>query len=76
MASLITPGQRLTVIKETSSEASKSKSAGKAHEGGVTTVTKASGSTSSRPSSQGRKPLTVPKEPNFHSAHKPKSCTA
>ncbi|KAA8545712.1 hypothetical protein F0562_020837 [Nyssa sinensis] len=69
MVSYITPGQQLGVIKETSSTISRSKEAGKLR------ITKSSACAASRSSSRGRRPATIPKEPNFHSVHTPKSCT-
>lgn len=67
--SLITPEQPLSVIKETSFT-TKFKEIGKPNESAATAFA-ASGSFS-----QGRRrPLTIPKEPNFHSANVPRSCS-
>ncbi|PON83384.1 neurofilament heavy protein [Trema orientale] len=69
-----TPG-RLGVIKEKSSTFLRDKEATKPCENGASSATKASGSTAPRSVSRGRRPATIPKEPNFHSIHVPKSCT-
>lgn len=64
---------QLGVIKETSSTISAPKEARKPWERSVISATKAPSAT--RSSSRGRRPTTIPKEPNFHSIHTPKSCT-
>ncbi|KAG5526204.1 hypothetical protein RHGRI_032470 [Rhododendron griersonianum] len=56
---LVCGGEQLTVIKETSSAPSRSEEAAEP----------------SRDTSRGKRPKTIPKEPNFHSVHVPKSCT-
>lgn len=73
MVSRLTSGQ-LSVIKETSSTVLTPQEA-KPCESGASPGTKASTQTTSRSLSRGRRPLTIPKEPNFHSIHVPKSCT-
>ncbi|KAK9286985.1 hypothetical protein L1049_015393 [Liquidambar formosana] len=74
VVSPMTPGQ-LSVIKEKSSKFSRLEEAGKPSENDAIPATKASASTAPRSSSRGKRPSTVPKEPNFHSIHVPKSCT-
>ncbi|XVF00674.1 hypothetical protein REPUB_Repub04eG0021300 [Reevesia pubescens] len=73
MVSLAKPGQ-LGVIKEMSPITSSPKETSDPNESGTSLATKASAS-NARPSSQGRRHTTIPKEPNFHSIHVPKSCT-
>jgi hypothetical protein len=71
---LMTPCQ-LSAIKETSSKIFTPRSVAKASENAAP-GTKASAHTASRSLSRGRRrPATIPKEPNFHSIHVPKSCT-
>ena len=72
MVSRMTSGQ-LSVIKETSSTVLTPQEEAKPCESGASPGTKAS--TQTRSLSRGRRPLTIPKEPNFHSIHVPKSCT-
>ncbi|KAK9286980.1 hypothetical protein L1049_015388 [Liquidambar formosana] len=74
VVSPMTPGQ-LCVIKEKSSKFSRLEEAGKPSENDAIPTIKASASTAPRSLSRGRRPSTVPKEPNFHSIHVPKSCT-
>ncbi|XP_060168024.1 uncharacterized protein LOC132598898 [Lycium barbarum] len=64
MGSCLRQGQELSVIQE-----------GKLHENGSATLPRAKALTPSRTLSRGRRPLTIPKEPHFHTAHRPKSCT-
>lgn len=66
---VISQGQ-LAVIKE-SSTISRTKEAPSETQAQKSTANTAS----SRSSSRGKRPATVPKEPNFHSMHVPKSCT-
>ncbi|XWS55249.1 hypothetical protein CRYUN_Cryun10bG0159100 [Craigia yunnanensis] len=73
LVSLMKPGQ-LGVIKEMSPTMSRPKETSDPDEIGTSLATKASTSNASRPS-QGRRHTTIPKEPNFHSIHVPKSCT-
>ncbi|OVA14576.1 hypothetical protein BVC80_1811g43 [Macleaya cordata] len=61
---------RLSIIKEISSAVLRPKEA-KQEKGGITATTNPAG----RSTSRGRRPTTVPKEPNFHRIHTPKSCT-
>ena len=61
------PGQKLGVIEETSSQILRPKEEGKPSESGAPLAIKSS--------SRGRRPVTIPKEPNFNSIHVPKSCT-
>ncbi|XP_019232954.1 PREDICTED: uncharacterized protein LOC109213591 [Nicotiana attenuata] len=75
MASCLRQDQKLTVIQEASADISKPKKVGKLHENGATAMSRAKASTPSRMLSRGRRPLTIPKEPDFHSTHRPKSCT-
>ncbi|KAL6964174.1 hypothetical protein U1Q18_035232 [Sarracenia purpurea var. burkii] len=64
MASHLTCGSKqLSVIKEESSTPSRSEEANKA------------GTSAPRSLLRGKRPVTIPKEPNFHSIHVPKSCT-
>ncbi|KAK4563557.1 hypothetical protein RGQ29_005899 [Quercus rubra] len=72
MVSRMTSGQ-LSVIKETSSTVLTPQEEAKPCESGASPGTKAS--TQTRSLSRGRRPLTIPKEPIFHSIHVPKSCT-
>ncbi|XP_059647929.1 uncharacterized protein LOC132294181 [Cornus florida] len=75
LISHMTLGQQLGVIKETSSTISRPKEAGKLSESCTPPATKAIASVaSSRVSSQRRRPATIPKKPNFHNVHVPKSC--
>ncbi|KAF8404832.1 hypothetical protein HHK36_009721 [Tetracentron sinense] len=62
--SVVSAGQ-LSVIEETPSTISRPKEAA--------TITNSAAAP--RSSSRGRRPPTIPKEPNFHSIHVPKSCT-
>lgn len=75
MASCLRQDQKLTVIQEASADISKPKKVGKLHENGATAMSRAKTLTPSRMLSRGRRPLTIPKEPHFHSTHRPKSCT-
>ncbi|XP_049413754.1 uncharacterized protein LOC125876583 isoform X2 [Solanum stenotomum] len=59
MVSCLRQGQQLTIIQEASAD----------------NYSKAKALTPSRMLSHGRRPLTIPKEPHFHSTHRPKSCT-
>ncbi|KAH7834447.1 hypothetical protein Vadar_016138 [Vaccinium darrowii] len=61
MTSELVCGKQLTIIKETSSAPSRSEEAGEPSH--------------CRDTSQGKRPKTIPKEPNFQSVHVPKSCT-
>ncbi|CAK9151237.1 unnamed protein product [Ilex paraguariensis] len=72
-SSCITPCQKLGVIRETSSKLSRANEAEKLGESETTTATKGTAS-ASRSSSRGRRPVTIPKGPNFHGTHVPKSC--
>ncbi|XWS40337.1 hypothetical protein CRYUN_Cryun18bG0132300 [Craigia yunnanensis] len=74
LVSLMKPGQ-LGVIKEMSPTMSRHKETSDPDEIGTSLATKASTSNASRPSPKGRRHTTIPKEPNFHSIHVPKSCT-
>ncbi|KAF5189427.1 neurofilament heavy protein [Thalictrum thalictroides] len=62
---------RLSVIKETSSMVSRTKVTKPRTKGTITAAV----DSSSRSSSAGRRPVTVPKEPHFQRIHTPKSCT-
>ncbi|EOX97275.1 Uncharacterized protein TCM_006349 isoform 1 [Theobroma cacao] len=64
LVSNMKPGQ-LGVIKETSPRMSRTKETSDPDESGTSLATKP----------QGRRHTTIPKEPNFHSIHVPKSCT-
>ncbi|XWS62505.1 hypothetical protein CRYUN_Cryun06bG0016800 [Craigia yunnanensis] len=74
LVSLMKPGQ-LGVRKEVSTTKSRPRETSDPNESETSLVTKASASNASRPSPQGRRHTTIPKEPNFHSIHVPKSCT-
>ncbi|KAI6701536.1 hypothetical protein NL676_015860 [Syzygium grande] len=65
---------QLSVIKETSAMDCESKEAAKIRERGASSATKPTPSGTSRSSSRGRRLPTIPKEPNFHDIHVPKSC--
>ncbi|KAF5951156.1 hypothetical protein HYC85_009100 [Camellia sinensis] len=67
-------GKQHTVIKETSSTASRSEEAGEPSHSDISHANKAATSSASRSLSQGKRPLTIPKEPNFHNVHIPKCC--
>ncbi|KAI8028547.1 hypothetical protein LOK49_LG02G03217 [Camellia lanceoleosa] len=67
-------GRQLTVIKEISSIASRSEEAGDPSHSDISHANKASASSASRSLSRERRPLTIPKEPNFHNIHIPKCC--
>ncbi|XP_052192173.1 uncharacterized protein LOC127801270 isoform X2 [Diospyros lotus] len=78
MASYLTSGKQLSVIKEHSSTASRSQEAGEQQHSSTaatTTANKATTSPASRSLSRGKRPVTIPKEPHFHSVHVPKSCS-
>ncbi|XP_055816016.1 uncharacterized protein LOC129885673 [Solanum dulcamara] len=75
MAPCLRQGQQLTVIQEASAEISKQNKVGKLHENSAAAMPRAKALTPSRMLSRGRRPLTIPKEPHFHSTHRPKSCT-
>ncbi|KAM7479071.1 hypothetical protein LguiA_027284 [Lonicera macranthoides] len=64
---------QLSVIKETSSKILRPKEGIKPRESNAPKAAVASAK--SRSSSRGRRPVTVPTEPKFHSTHVPKSCT-
>ncbi|KAF8410263.1 hypothetical protein HHK36_002788 [Tetracentron sinense] len=64
---------KLDVIKETSSATSRLKEAAKPTERGATTTPNVAASTAT--ASRGRRPPIIPKEPNFHSIHVPRSRT-
>ncbi|KAF8406171.1 hypothetical protein HHK36_008251 [Tetracentron sinense] len=70
--SIVSPA-RLSVIKETSSTISRPKEVSTTPKSAAATAPNSAAA--SRSSSQGRRPATIPKEPNFHSIHLPKSCT-
>ncbi|KAL7236180.1 hypothetical protein ACSBR1_019443 [Camellia fascicularis] len=65
-------GKQLTVIKEISSTASRSEEAGDPSHSDISHANKAATSSASRSLSRGKRPLTIPKEPNFHNIHVPK----
>ncbi|GMP38717.1 hypothetical protein CsSME_00009865 [Camellia sinensis var. sinensis] len=65
-------GKQLTVIKEISSTASRSEEAGDPSRSDISHANKAATSSASRSLSWGKRPLTIPKEPNFHNIHVPK----
>ncbi|GMP38707.1 hypothetical protein CsSME_00009855 [Camellia sinensis var. sinensis] len=67
-------GKQLTVIKEISSTASRSKEAGDPSHSDISHANKAATSSASRSLSRGKRPLTIPKEPNFHNIRVPKCC--
>ncbi|KAL3515418.1 hypothetical protein ACH5RR_022320 [Cinchona calisaya] len=75
-AGTITPDKPLGVTVETSAENSELKEVGKAcKKGTITTVIRPRAPACSRPLSRGRRLVTtIPKEPNFHRSHMPKSC--
>ncbi|KAJ8572452.1 hypothetical protein K7X08_008963 [Anisodus acutangulus] len=62
MGTCLRQGQQLTVIQE-----------GRLHENGSAALPRAKAFMPSRTLSRGRRPLTIPKEPHFHTAHRPKS---
>ncbi|KAF4382023.1 hypothetical protein G4B88_006655 [Cannabis sativa] len=66
---------RLGVIKEKSSTIPRRKEAAKPSKHSISSTTEASCPVAPRSVSRGRRPSTMPKEPNFHSLHVPKSCT-
>ncbi|CAL5379283.1 unnamed protein product [Camellia sinensis] len=68
-------GKQLTVIKEISSTASRSKEAGDLSHSDISHANKAATSSASSSLSWGKRPLTIPKEPNFHNIRVPKCCT-
>ncbi|KAM3219861.1 hypothetical protein P3L10_024392 [Capsicum annuum] len=74
MGSCLRQGQ-LMVIQEASADISKPNKVGKLHENGSAALPRAKALTPSRVLSRERRPLTIPKEPHFHSTHRPKSCT-
>ncbi|XP_030523029.1 uncharacterized protein LOC115735776 isoform X2 [Rhodamnia argentea] len=65
---------QLSVIKETSAMDCDSKEAAKIRERGASSATKPTASGTSRSLSRARRRPTIPKEPNFHDIHVPKSC--
>ncbi|CAL5377573.1 unnamed protein product [Camellia sinensis] len=67
-------GKQHTVIKEISSTASRSEEAGEPSHSDISHANKAATSSASRSLSRGKRPLTIPKEPNFHNIHIPKCC--
>ncbi|XWS67549.1 hypothetical protein CRYUN_Cryun04dG0015800 [Craigia yunnanensis] len=73
LVSLMKPGQLHT--REMSPTMSRPMETSDPNESETSLATKASASNASRPSPQGRRHTTIPKEPNFHSIHMPKSCT-
>ncbi|CAL5377576.1 unnamed protein product [Camellia sinensis] len=68
-------GKQLTVIKEISSTASRSEEAGDLSHSDISHANKAATSSASSSLSWGKRPLTIPKEPNFHDIRVPKCCT-
>ncbi|KAK4378528.1 hypothetical protein RND71_000390 [Anisodus tanguticus] len=62
MGTCLRQGQHLTVTQE-----------GRLHENGSAALPRAKAFMPSRTLSRGRRPLTIPKEPHFHTAHRPKS---
>ncbi|KAJ4833979.1 hypothetical protein Tsubulata_027455 [Turnera subulata] len=66
---------QLCVIKENSPTISRPKEPAKPSEVGASPQAKACASAVSRPSLQGKRLTTIPKEPCFHTVHVPKSCT-
>ncbi|CAN4112063.1 unnamed protein product [Withania somnifera] len=75
LASCLRQGQQLTVIQEATAEISKPNKVGNLHENGAAAMLRVKALTPSRTLSRGRRPLTIPKEPHFHSTRRPKSCT-
>ncbi|THG04914.1 uncharacterized protein LOC114289912 isoform X2 [Camellia sinensis] len=67
-------GKQHTVIKEISSTASRSEEAGEPSHSDISHANKAATSSASRSLSQGKRPLTIPTEPNFPNVHIPKCC--
>ncbi|KAL7206203.1 hypothetical protein ACSBR2_019001 [Camellia fascicularis] len=67
-------GKQLTVTKEKSSTASRSEEAGEPSHSDISHANKAATSSASRSVPRGKRPLTIPKEPNFHNIHIPKCC--
>ncbi|KAL7206221.1 hypothetical protein ACSBR2_019016 [Camellia fascicularis] len=65
-------GKQLTVVKEISSTTSRSEEAGEPSHNDISHANKAAASSASRSLSRGKRPLTIPKEPNFHDIHVPK----
>ncbi|QHN80499.1 uncharacterized protein DS421_20g678730 [Arachis hypogaea] len=67
---------KLSVILEKPSKIAKPKDAAKPRQNDASPPTSNGGAASnSKPCSRGRRTLTVPKEPKFHSLHVPRSCT-
>ncbi|KAL6545856.1 hypothetical protein OROGR_009730 [Orobanche gracilis] len=68
----LAPGQKLDVIHEDSPHVLELKRDGKLNDHSPDAAAACAGS---RSSSRGRRPITVPTEPNFHSTHLPRTCT-
>lgn len=64
----------LSVVVETSPGNSKPKEVGKPFKKGTTTAVRPTAAAGSRSLSRGRRLVTIPKAPNFHRSHMPKSC--
>ena len=74
MASQITQGEQLSLTTETPSEDSKSLEAETPSKNGSKSAAGIRAPSGSKLSSRGRRPVTIPKEPKFHTSHMPKSC--
>ncbi|XP_020969887.1 uncharacterized protein LOC107623890 isoform X2 [Arachis ipaensis] len=66
---------KLSVILEKPSKIAKPKDAAKPRQNDASPPTSNGAASNSKPCSRGRRTLTVPKEPKFHSLHVPRSCT-
>ncbi|KAK7246665.1 hypothetical protein RIF29_41535 [Crotalaria pallida] len=74
---LATPCNLSVIVeKPSTSNTAKPNEAAKPHDNDVSSPASKAAGSASRPCSRGRKALTVPKEPKFHSLHVPKRCTA
>ncbi|CAL5331650.1 unnamed protein product [Camellia sinensis] len=65
-------GKQLTVVKDISSTTLRSEEEGEPSHGDISHVNKAATSSASRSLSRGKRPLIIPKKPNFHNIHVPK----
>lgn len=74
MTSRITRGEELSLAAETPSKDSKDLDAKTPSKNVTKGLVRSRTPAGSKSSSRGRRTVTIPKEPNFHTSHMPKSC--
>ncbi|RAL45005.1 hypothetical protein DM860_003764 [Cuscuta australis] len=74
MASHVIPGRKLATIDESSSKVAKTTKTREGNENGAFATHQETPFPFLRSNSRGRKQVTIPKEPHFHTTHVPRSC--